>query len=97
MFQVNEFLQEMLTNTNKNNMTIVPEFNINLPPSSLHSFRRILSNETEIGLLPEVLIVDFKDKFTNKFYQSALDDHESIGFVYHNISIGSEGKCEYFT
>ncbi|CAH0722537.1 unnamed protein product, partial [Brenthis ino] len=90
--QVNKFLQEMLTNTNQNNLTIVPEFNINLPPSSLHSFRRILSNETESGLLPEVLIVDYKETFTNKFYQSALDDHESIGFVYHNISIGSEGQ-----
>ena len=84
----------MLENSNINNLTLAPEFSINLPPSSLHSFRRILRNETESGALPEVLLADFKRTFTNKFYQSALDDYESIGFLYHNISVGTDGKCK---
>lgn len=67
----------------------------NLPPSSLHSFRRILKNVTETGALTEVLIVDHSEGFTNMFYNSALDEYTKIGFLYHNISIGSDGTCMY--
>ncbi|CAG9575785.1 unnamed protein product [Danaus chrysippus] len=90
--QVTEFLAEMSSYSQSNNMTIESEFSINLPPSSLHSFRKILSNATESGELPEILLVDHVGKFTNKFYQSALDDYESIGYTYHNITISNDGK-----
>ncbi|CAH2099957.1 unnamed protein product [Euphydryas editha] len=89
--QVSGFLNEMEKKFSINNMTLTPVFTTNLPPSSLHSFQRILGNVTENDL-PELLLVDYRDTFSNKFYQSALDDHENIGFAYHNISIGSDGK-----
>lgn len=83
----------MENNLSVKNMTVTPIFTTNIPPSSLHSFQRILSNVTENDL-PELLLADFRDTFSNKFYQSALDDYENIGFTYHNISIGSDGKCK---
>ncbi|XP_069354444.1 nicastrin isoform X1 [Maniola hyperantus] len=86
-----EFLGEMSTYSSQNNITISPEFTSNIPPSSLHSFRRILRNVTESGALPEILLVDHKETFNNKFYESALDDYENIGYVYHNISISKDG------
>lgn len=88
---VTEFLEEMYPYGIPYNITVLPVFNENLPPSSLHSFRRILENETVSGELPELLIVDHKETFTNLFYNSALDDYHKIGFVYHNISIGNDG------
>ncbi|XP_072936066.1 nicastrin [Epargyreus clarus] len=86
---ITEFLAAM--SNNLNGMTLMPEFSTNLPPSSIHSFRRILRNETQNGHLPEVLLTDYKDTFTNLFYESALDEADNIGFVYHNISIGANG------
>ncbi|XP_045760866.1 nicastrin isoform X3 [Maniola jurtina] len=86
-----EFLGEMSSYSSQNNITISPEFTSNIPPSSLHSFRRILRNVTESGALPEILLVDHKETFNNKFYESALDDYENIGYVYHNISISKDG------
>lgn len=94
IFQITEFLAEMSSYSSQNNITLSPEFTSNIPPSSLHSFRRILRNVTESGLLPEILLVDHKETFTNRFYESALDDHEKIGYVYHNISISSDGVCK---
>lgn len=93
-FQVTEFLNEMLTNAKQFNMTLLPVFTKNIPPSSLHSFRRILKNETESGQLPQVLLVDYKDTFTNAYYESIFDDADNIGFVYRNISVGPDGLCE---
>ncbi|XP_050360014.1 nicastrin [Nymphalis io] len=89
--QITAFLVEMVNNLNPNNMTLAPIFTSNLPPSSLHSFRRILGNITD-NYMPELLIVDHNETFSNKFYQSALDDYENVGFVYHNISISGDGK-----
>lgn len=68
----------------------------NIPPSSLHSFRRILKNVTESGSLTEILIADHNAQFTNMFYNSALDDYTKIGFDYHNITVGSDGICKIF-
>ncbi|CAK1599778.1 unnamed protein product [Parnassius mnemosyne] len=90
--QITEFLVVMSENANAFNITLTPEFTTNLPPSSLHSFRRILKNETESGDLPEVLLIDHQGKFTNTYYESVLDDDTNIGFIYHNISVGPEGK-----
>ncbi|XP_013167231.1 PREDICTED: nicastrin [Papilio xuthus] len=89
---VTEFLNEMLTNAKQFNMTLLPVFTKNIPPSSLHSFRRILKNETESGEFPEVLLVDYKDTFTNAYYESVFDDADNIGFVYRNISVGPDGE-----
>ncbi|XP_045455287.1 nicastrin [Melitaea cinxia] len=89
--QATAFLVQMENNLSAKNMTVTPIFTTNIPPSSLHSFQRIFSNVTENDL-PELLLADFRDTFSNKFYQSALDDYENIGFTYHNISIGSDGK-----
>ncbi|XP_053601840.1 nicastrin [Plodia interpunctella] len=86
------FLQQMSSNLAAYNMTLEPVFSSNIPPSSLHSFRRILQNATSSGAIREVLLTDYKEKFTNLFYNSALDDYDKIGFVYRNISIGSDGK-----
>lgn len=79
----------------KSNMTVTNSFTNNLPPSSLHSFRRILKNVTKTGDLPELLLTDHGAAFTNLFYNSAMDDYEKIGYVYHNISIGTDGTCKY--
>lgn len=90
--KVTQILEELNSNLGVHKMTLSPVFTDNLPPSSLHSFRRILKNVTESGSLTEVLLTDFNEKFTNMFYNSALDDYHNIGFLYHNISIGSDGK-----
>lgn len=95
LFQVKEFLTIMSSNTNKYNMSLLAKFTANLPPSSLHSFRRILKNVTENKQLPEIVIVDHQETFTNKFYHSVLDEFEKIGFNYHNISIGTDGTCKF--
>ncbi|CAH2267190.1 jg2922 [Pararge aegeria aegeria] len=89
--QILEFMGEMSSYSTLNNITVSPEFTTDIPPSSLHSFRQILRNVTESGSLLEILLADHKGTFTNKFYESALDDYENIGYVYHNISIDSEG------
>ncbi|XP_075985469.1 nicastrin [Anticarsia gemmatalis] len=88
--EITEFLNEMLTNTQQFNMSLSSEFTKNLPPSSLHSFRRIL-NTTLTGDLPEVLLADHKSTFTNMFYHSALDDFDKIYFNYRNITIDANG------
>ncbi|XP_049887276.1 nicastrin [Pectinophora gossypiella] len=90
--KITEFLQILEKNTATYNMGIVQQNTPNLPPSSLHSFRRILKNVTESGELPEVLLVDHGETFSNKFYHSVLDDFDNITFNYRNISIGSDGK-----
>ncbi|KAI5632519.1 nicastrin domain-containing protein [Phthorimaea operculella] len=89
--KITEFLSYMNSNTAAYNMTLTPKFTNNLPPSSIHSFRRILKNVTANGDLPEILLVDHAESFTNKFYHSVLDDYDKIGFAYHNISIGPNG------
>lgn len=89
--QLSEFLNEFSKNAVKYNLTVATENTTNLPPSSLHSFRRILKNVTESGSLAEVLLVDFKDTFTNMFYQSALDNLDNINFNYRNLTIDSNG------
>ncbi|XP_041974458.1 nicastrin [Aricia agestis] len=89
--QITEFLAKFSNYLNEVNMTVTPKFTMNLPPSSVHSFRRILKNATESAKLSELLLVDHGDTFTNKYYESVLDDEENIGYVYHNISIGSDG------
>ncbi|XP_052737309.1 nicastrin [Bicyclus anynana] len=86
-----EFLGEMSTYSSLNNITVSPKFTSNIPPSSLHSFRRILRNVTDSGSLLEILLVDHEENFSNLYYESALDDYEHIGYVYHNISISNEG------
>ncbi|CAH2068575.1 unnamed protein product, partial [Iphiclides podalirius] len=86
------FLNNMLKAASEFNITLSPEFSADLPPSSLHSFRRILSNETESGELPEVLLVDHRGRFANAYYESALDDSDNVGFVYRNISVGPDGE-----
>ncbi|KAJ0181165.1 hypothetical protein K1T71_003250 [Dendrolimus kikuchii] len=85
--EVSEFVSMMLNNTMAVNYIVSD----NLPPSSLHSFRKILKNVTSSGDLPELLIVDHDEIFTNLFYNSALDQSDKIGYFYHNISIGSDG------
>ncbi|XP_068628327.1 nicastrin isoform X2 [Battus philenor] len=90
--EVTKFFDEYSQNAKDYNMTISLEITKNLPPSSLHSFRRELQNETQSGDLPEILLVDYKDTFTNAYYQSVLDDEENIGFIYHNITIGPNGE-----
>ena len=93
--QIAEFLNVFSSNLQKN-MPLTTEYSpTNIPPSSLHSFRRILKNETESGTLPEVLLADFKAKFTNTLYHSVLDDHTNIDFSYRNITIDSNGTCEF--
>ncbi|XP_059049016.1 nicastrin [Achroia grisella] len=89
--KVSQILEELNMNLNVSNITLSPVFTENLPPSSLHSFRRILKNVTESGALTEVLLTDFNEKFTNMFYNSALDDYVKIGFLYHNITVDSNG------
>lgn len=89
-----EFLSELSANLEVQKMSVTPEFTLNLPPSSLHSFRRILKNVTENGSLPELLLADYKDTFSNKFYQSALDDSDNVHFVYRNITINN-GTCKF--
>lgn len=78
------FLKQL---SNAYNMTIPGIFNGSLPPSSIHSFRRILSNVTESGEMLEMLLVDHKETFTNVFYNSALDDSDKIAYAYKNISM----------
>ncbi|KAJ8734054.1 hypothetical protein PYW07_014605 [Mythimna separata] len=85
-----EFLNTFSSNLEKN-ITLTPDYNSNLPPSSLHSFRRTFRNETESGALPEVLLTDFKATFSNMFYNSALDDYDNIDFTYHNITVDNKG------
>ncbi|XP_073943574.1 nicastrin [Choristoneura fumiferana] len=89
--KVTEFLVELSEYMQKSNMTVTNTFTNNLPPSSLHSFRRILKNVTKSGELPELLLTDHGATFTNLFYNSAMDDYEKIGYVYHNISVGIDG------
>ncbi|KAM3966462.1 nicastrin [Aphomia sociella] len=91
-FQITQILNEINSNLGVHSMSLTPVFTENLPPSSLHSFRRILKNATESGAMKEVLITDFNENFTNMFYNSALDDYDKLGFVYHNISVGIDGK-----
>ncbi|XP_028165735.1 nicastrin [Ostrinia furnacalis] len=91
MSQVSEIVNELSLNLNQYNMSLILTATDNIPPSSLHSFRRILKNVTESGTLAEVLIVDHNEHFTNMFYNSALDGPDKIGFEYHNISISSNG------
>lgn len=93
-FQITVFLNNMLKAAEEYNITLSPEFTSDLPPSSLHSFRRILKNETESGELPEVLLVDHRETFNNLYYESVLDDSDNVGFVYRNITVGPDGKCE---
>lgn len=83
-----EFTNGMTTNYNRFNESIVPKFTPNIPPSSIHSFRRIL-NRTET--LPEIVLVDFEDEFTNMYYNSALDEYYQTGYEYRNISIDNNG------
>ncbi|CAG4922292.1 unnamed protein product [Colias eurytheme] len=90
--EITEFLAEMSQSVTKHNFTIEPAFTKNLPPSSLHSFRKILQNETLSGKLPEVLLVDHMDTFTNMYYESALDVYDKIDYLYHNLSISTDGK-----
>ncbi|XP_030028007.2 nicastrin isoform X1 [Manduca sexta] len=87
-----KFLNSLSTYGEMYNMTVFSEYTTNLPPSSLHSFRRILRNVTESGDLGELLITDHNNTFTNMYYNSALDDYDKIGFNYHNISISSDGQ-----
>lgn len=87
------FMDTMEALMRETNMTLTKKFTKNLPPSSLHSFRRILRNVTENGELPEILLADHGDTFSNNFYQSVLDDVKNIGFKYHNITIDSNGTC----
>lgn len=93
--QVSELVNELSTNLKQYNMSLILKNTDNLPPSSLHSFRRILKNVTESGELTEILIVDHSEGFSNLYYNSALDEYAKIGFAYHNISIGSDGTCMY--
>lgn len=86
--EISDFLQVM----KNNNIEVTNITTANLPPSSLHSFRRILTNVTTSGELPELLLVDHNETFTNMFYNSPLDEYDKINFVYHNISIGSDGS-----
>ncbi|CAH0600525.1 unnamed protein product [Chrysodeixis includens] len=90
--EINEFLDMMTSNAKPYNTPVItPEFTTNLPPSSLHSFRRILKNVTESGELPEVLLVDHSNTFSNLFYQSALDEYGKIRFNYKNLTISDTG------
>lgn len=92
--QIAEFLNMFSANLQQN-ITLSSEYSTNFPPSSLHSFRRILKNDTESGNLPEVLLTDFKATFSNMFYNSALDDYDNIDFTYRNITVDNNGTCEY--
>lgn len=88
--EIAEFLNRFSKNLQQN-ITLSLDYSTNFPPSSLHSFRRILKNETESGALPEVLLTDFKATFSNMFYNSALDDYDNIDFTYRNITIDNNG------
>ncbi|CAK1548578.1 unnamed protein product [Leptosia nina] len=90
--EITEFLAEMSQAVSSKNMSLEPVITTNLPPSSLHSFRRIFKNITDNASLPELLLVDHRETFTNMYYESALDLYENIDFVYRNISIGTDGK-----
>ncbi|KAL0850203.1 hypothetical protein ABMA28_012067 [Loxostege sticticalis] len=89
--KVSEFVNALSSDLKQYNMSLVMTATDNIPPSSLHSFRRILKNVTESGSLTEILIADHNAQFTNMFYNSALDDYTKIGFDYHNITVGSDG------
>lgn len=88
--EINEFVNTLGSNL-QNNISINTEFSTHFPPSSLHSFRRILKNETESAALPEVLITDHNAEFTNLFYNSALDGFDKIDFEYRNITVDGNG------
>ncbi|XP_047523406.1 nicastrin [Pieris napi] len=83
--EIIEFLNDM---TQTANLTVSPILTTNLPPSSLHSFKRIL-NATD---MPELLLVDHRETFTNMYYESALDMSDTIDYVYHNLTVGSGGE-----
>lgn len=85
----------MSTNYNQFNESVLPKFTPNIPPSSIHSFRRILKNITNDDTLPEIVLVDHADEFTNMYYNSALDEYYQLGYNYRNISIGTNGTCKY--
>ncbi|XP_061712940.1 nicastrin [Cydia pomonella] len=89
LFNITNFLKDLKEYLNKNNITVTEAFSNNLPPSSLHSFRRLLRNAT--SALPELLLADHNGPFTNMFYNSAMDDYEKINYKYHNITIGTDG------
>ncbi|XP_048006054.1 nicastrin isoform X2 [Leguminivora glycinivorella] len=89
LFNITNFLKDLKEYLSKNNVTVTEAFSNNLPPSSLHSFRRLLRNAT--SALPELLLADHNGPFTNMFYNSALDDYEKINYKYHNITIGTDG------
>ncbi|KAH9634004.1 hypothetical protein HF086_001206 [Spodoptera exigua] len=88
--EITEFVNTLWSNL-QHNISINTEFSTHFPPSSLHSFRRILKNETESAALPEVLITDHNTEFTNLFYNSALDGFDKIDFEYRNITVDSNG------
>ncbi|KOB70276.1 Nicastrin [Operophtera brumata] len=76
------------------NESVVPQFTPNIPPSSVHSFRRILTKYTHNDTLPELVLVDHADQFTNMYYNSALDEYYQLGYDYRNISIGANGTLK---
>nr|XP_021182920.2 nicastrin [Helicoverpa armigera] len=89
--EIAEFLNILSSNINYN-LSVSTEFTTSFPPSSLHSFRRILKNETESGALPELLLTDHKTTFANLFYHSVLDDYKNVYYSYHNISVDGDGN-----
>ncbi|CAH0405938.1 unnamed protein product [Chilo suppressalis] len=102
---VSETVEEMSRHLATFNMSLQLTSTQNLPPSSLHSFRRILQDIQEEkngknlssvdidlnGAMSQMVMVDHNDHFTNVYYNSALDDYNNIGFNYHNLSIGNDG------
>ncbi|CAG9783039.1 unnamed protein product [Diatraea saccharalis] len=102
---VSDIVNDMNVNLKLFNMSLQLTSTHNLPPSSLHSFRRTLQDiqEEKYGknhsladvnldnVMPQMVLVDHNDHYTNMYYNSALDEYSKIGFDYHNISIGNDG------
>ncbi|KAL4709189.1 hypothetical protein ACJJTC_008117 [Scirpophaga incertulas] len=89
--KISDVVNEFKSNANKKNLTVSLTSTNNLPPSSLHSFRRILKNFTDTGAIAELLIVDHNEEFTNMYYNSVIDGSDKIGYLYHNVNIGDNG------